>query len=129
MKNEIFTPISDVYRDTPWNIRMTMFRFGPMQGIFVLKDIKHAPANLKEVLDHLITYDRKKVFPHRYVITAYFNESRAYYIMSTDNEKEAMDRYKEIIDTLKEGKEVELVDYAGYSHPLRISYRGVQWLW
>jgi len=126
---EIFTPLADVFKRSPYNVRETTFRFGPMIGTFILKDCSKLPLQIRETFDKLITYDGKKVFPKRFVICAFFNDERAYYIESIEDTVEAWNKFKNIIERLKHGEEVELVDYAGYSHPLRLSYRGVQWLW
>ncbi len=130
MKNkEIFTPLADVFKNNPYNVRETTFRFGPMLGTFILKDCSKLPLQVRELFSKLVTYDGKKVFPKRFVICAFFNDNRAYYIESIEDTEEAWVKFRNIIDRLKHGEEVELVDYAGYSHPLRLSYRGVQWLW
>ena len=97
--------------------------------MFILKDLSKLPKSTHSYIKHLKTFKGDRVFPKRFVICAVFNENHAYYLTSIEKEQEAWNYFNKIITDLKEGKEVELVDYAGYQHPLKISYRGVHWLW
>lgn len=126
---EIFTPLSDAYMSEPWNIRVTIFRFGPMEGMFILKDLSKLSKQATIYLKQLITFRGNKIFPKRFVLCAVFNDTHAYYLDTTDKEQDAWKSFDIIIKELKEGKEVEIVDYAGYQHPLKISYKGVSWIW
>ena len=126
---EIFTPLSDSYMETPWNVRVTIFRFGPMEGMFILKDLSKLTNQAQGYLKKLVTFKGDRIFPKKFVICGVFNDIHAYYIESTDKEQDAWKKFDSIITDLKQGKEVELLDYAGYQHPLRISYKGIQWIW
>lgn len=129
MNEILFIPIKDELLPNEWNIRLTIFRFGPMYGAFTLKDKEKMDPIYRKYVEELKTFDGKPLFKKRFLISATMNEDRQYCVASFDKYNEAWEAYNIIIDRLKSGNEVELTDIAGYSFPMKLSYKGIQWIW
>ena len=129
MNDIVFIPIKDELQPNPHNLRITVFRFGPMFGAFTLKDRDKMDLKYREYVDNLKTFDGQPLFKERFLIAATMNEDRQYCLASFAKYEEAWEAFSLIIETLKRGEELELTDYAGYSFPLKVSYKGVQWIW
>jgi len=129
MNDIFFIPLKDELYPNPWNMRITVFRFGPMFVAFTIKDRDKMDTKYKKYVDNLRTFDKKPLFSERFLITATVNEDRNYCIASFKTEEECWAAYNIIIDSLKRGEEIELTDFAGYSFPMKLSYKGIQWIW
>jgi len=128
--NEILTPISDTIYQTPWNLRFTTFRLGPMFVHFVLKDMSKLPPSLTKEIEHLEDHRTGEGYQFkRYVIFCIMNEVHAYILSQYDSEIEAGEEFKNMVNELKEGNELEITDEAGIFESMQLSYRGIKWIW
>ena len=130
MMTEILTPLSDTIYHTPWNLRFTTFRLGPIFVHFVLKDMSKLPPSLVKDVGHIEDHRSGEVFKFkRYIIFCIINEAQAYILSQYDSEIESGESFKKIIDDLKQGNDIVIVDEAGIFESMQLSYRGINWIW
>lgn len=127
---EVLTPLSDKFMINAFNIRFTLFRIGPMSLELFLKDTKFSPPHIAEMLGGLEDHQTNKVLQNkRYIIIGIVNETETYFLGQYDTKEESWGYFNNMINKLKYGEQVELNDQLHLSFPLRLSYKGIEWIW
>lgn len=128
--NEIFTPLSDTLFPSPWNVRYTTFRFGPMMIDFVLKDMRRLPEDVQEVLRKMENFDTKEPIKFsKYCMFIIVNDEFTYLFYQNDDKAKIWKKFAETIQDLKEGLDLEIRDEQGLFQRMLISYKGINWIW
>jgi hypothetical protein len=97
---------------------------------FVLKDIGKLPPEMMEQIR--IVEDHRTELPYefkKYIVFCIVNDYQAYILTQSDNEEEATIYIKNVIDSLKQGESVEIIDEAGIYQRIQLSYKGINWIW
>lgn len=129
-EKEILTPVSDILFQSPWNIRYTTFRFGPMFVHFVLKDMTALPKQLEAEIHTIEDYRTGRPFEFKkYLIFCIINDTRAYIYDQQDEKDQIVTNFIDVIQRLKFGENVEINDQAGMYESVQLSYSGIKWLW
>lgn len=130
MMNEICTPVSDTLNQSPWNLRYTTFRLGPLWVHFVLKDLSKLPPHLAQSIGSIEDHRTGKPFQfQRFIVFCIVGEEEAYILNQFNTEEEATVIFKDFVQRLKYGEDIEITDQAGIFSPLQLSYRGIKWIW
>lgn len=127
---EILTPLNDTLMPTPWNVRYTTFRLGPIYISFVLKDTTKLPPDIKELFGEIVDHKTDEPFEHKkYMCFCIVNESQAYILGQFEDQRESWLFISDYIQRLKFGEEVEIKDQASLFGNLKLSYMGINWIW
>jgi len=120
-----FLPITEEYYPTPYNVYRTTFNLGFFQFVCSLIDASIIKFNrqIKEMLRQ-----NRPDLTKRYI--AILNVGDVAWIWETsDSLKQIEINYRKIIKDLKRGENVEFKDLSKRSSPIRLSYRGIEFIW
>jgi len=130
MQKEVLTPFTDQFLPTPFNVRVTEFKLGPLYIQILLKDNSRIPEHIQENLEVLEDHRTGMKFnPKKYMLLCIVNDTEPYVLGNFDDKREAWKSTANIIQNLKYGEQIILEDLLHISTPLRLSYKGIDWIW
>lgn len=129
MNKEIFTPLTDSLFPSPWNVRFTTFRFGPMFIHFVLKDMTKIPEELEELLEEMSNIKKDSFEYKKYCMFIIVNDELTYLFYQSNEKSDIWKKFGDTIKELKFGNDLEIKDEQGLFSSLLISYKGINWIW
>ena len=127
MNKEVLTPIKDELLPTPWNVRWTTFKLGPTYLSLILKDTTKLPQQLIEQMK-FIEENKENIFK-KYIIFGIISDTDTYVLGEYDTKADAWVNFKDLVQKLKFGETIEMKDQAGVFNPIRVSYKGINWIW
>ena len=127
MEEMTFVPISEQLSLNEATSYYVQFLFGYVYGAFYIKDRKFLSPDLVDNVKRLEKEHGYNQLPKRYTLIFGLDQEFFWFLFSDNNLQKVIAHERNLVDKLKHGEEIELIDYTKRSKALRLSATSMSW--